>query len=148
MAASLAVVSEAALVYIARYRNMVISLGTIAVQAVLSLAFIMLLKQRGLGEAWLAAAVAAALACALAIASLVKSRLAQRLLGAPVSVWRWPIVAAAAAAVLVGQIFIRLPEWVELAFGIPAILAVYSWIIWLRGFKQEDRVLFRKASNR
>ena len=46
----------------------------------------------------------------------------------------------------VGQIFIRLPEWVELAVGIPAILAVYGWLLWKRGFREEDRVLFRKMA--
>jgi hypothetical protein len=37
-----------------------------------------------------------------------------------------------------------LPEWAELAFGIPAILASYSWMLWHRCFGPEDRVLFRK----
>jgi len=37
-----------------------------------------------------------------------------------------------------------LPEWAELAFGLPAILAVYCWTIWHKGFGPEDRVLFRR----
>jgi len=53
---------------------------------------------------------------------------------------------AAAGAVFVGQIFIRLPEWVELALGVPAILIVYGWLLWKRGFHEEDRVLFRKMA--
>jgi O-antigen/teichoic acid export membrane protein len=145
VAAALAVVSEAALVYIARHRNMMLSLATIALQAVLSVAILFWLQSRGYGEAWLAAGVAGALVIALAIGSLVKSLLAQRLLGAPVSVWRWPILIAAAAAVLAGQVFIRLPEWIELAAGVPAILGIYGWLIWTRGFKEDDRVLFRKT---
>lgn len=144
--AALAVVSEAALVYIARLRNMLISLGMITVQAVASVAILFAMQRQGLSEAWMAAGVAMGLCIALAINSLIKSRLASRLLGAPVSVWRWSIVWAAAGAVFVGQIFIRLPEWVELAFGIPAILAVYGWLLWKRGFHEDDRVLFRKMA--
>ena len=143
--ASPAVVSEAALVYVARYRNMLVSLAMIGVQAALSLLLVTLLKSRGFNEAWQAAGVAAALAVALALGSLVKSRLAAQLLGAPVNVWRWPIVMAAAAAVIVGQIAIRLPEWAELLFGMPAILGVYCWLVWQRGFNAEDRMLLRKT---
>jgi O-antigen/teichoic acid export membrane protein len=144
--ASLAVVSEAAMVYIARHRNMLISLCMIAGQAVLSVGFVTVARAQGYGESWQAASVAAALVVALAIASAVKSRVVARLLDAPVSVWRWSILGAAAAAIIVGQIFIRLPEWVEIAFGIPAILGVYGWIIWTRGFREDDRTLFRKAT--
>ena len=90
--ASLAVVSEAALVYIARLRNMLISLGMITVQAVASVAILFVMQREGLSEAWMAAGVAMGLCIALAISSVVKSRLASRLLGAPVSVWRWSIV--------------------------------------------------------
>ncbi len=143
--ASLAVVSEAALVYIARHRNMLISLGVIGVQAALTAGVLWWLRDRGWPEPWLAAAAAGSLAAALAIGSLIKSRLAQRLLGGAVTLWRWPLVVATAAAVLVGQIVIRLPEWAELAFGIPAILGVYGWLIWTRGFKADDRILFRKT---
>jgi O-antigen/teichoic acid export membrane protein len=146
VAASLAVVSEAALVYIARHRNMLISLAMIALQGVLSVGLLLTLKSQGYGESWLAAGVAAALVIALAISSMVKSLLAQRVLGAPVSVWRWPLVVAAAGAVFVGQIAIRLPEWAELSIGLPAILGVYCWLIWTRGFRDEDRVLFKKVS--
>ena len=57
----------------------------------------------------------------------------------------WPLVWAAGPAVLVGWSATQfLPEWAELAFGIPAILGVYGWVIWHRGFGPEDRVLFRK----
>jgi hypothetical protein len=37
-----------------------------------------------------------------------------------------------------------LPEWAELALGIPAILAVYCATMWRFGFGPDDRVLFRK----
>jgi hypothetical protein len=49
-------------------------------------------------------------------------------------------------AVLVGWFVKMLPEWAELAFGIPAILGVYCLVIWKRGFGPEDRVLFRKQT--
>lgn len=144
--ASPAVVSEAALVYVARYRNLLVSCAMIALQGLLSLLFLVTLERQGFSEAWMAAGVAAALAIALGMGSIVKSRLATHVLGARVSTWRWPIVIAAAAAVLVGQLFIRLPEWVELLIGIPSILGVYCWLIWTRGFKEDDRILFRKAT--
>ncbi|RJT22629.1 lipopolysaccharide biosynthesis protein [Chakrabartia godavariana] len=144
--ASLAVVSEAALVYIARHRNMLISFGMIAAQAFVSAGILFAMQREGMSEASMAAGVAGGLCIALGIASIIKSRLASRLLGAPVSVWRWSLVWAAAGAVLVGQVFIRLPEWIELAVGIPAILAVYGWLLWKRGFREEDRVLFRKMA--
>ena len=61
---------------------------------------------------------------ALGLASILKARLLCRLLGAPVQGWRWPLVWAAAAAIVVGYAASpRLPqslEWVELAFGIAA----------------------------
>ena len=144
--AALAVVSEAALVYVARHRNMLISFAMIGLQALLTIVVLYALQKEGLDEPWIAAGAAASLCLALAVGSLAKSLLARRMLDAPVSVWRWPLVSAAFVAVLVGQIFIRLPEWVELAFGIPAILGVYCWVIWKRGFQEEDRVLFRRLT--
>jgi O-antigen/teichoic acid export membrane protein len=142
--AALAVVSEAALVYVARHRNMLISLGMIGVQALLSVGFILLLRAQGYGEAWQAAGVAVALLVSLALGSIIKSRLAARLLQGPVSVWRWPILWAVGAVVLAGQAFIRLPQWMELAIGIPAMLALYGWIVWTRCFGENDRVLFKR----
>ncbi len=142
--AALAVVSEAALIYVAAKRNLAISLLALGLQAGLSVGLIVLLKAEGLPELWQAAAVAAALAASLAVSSLVKSRLAGRVLGAPIRLWRWALVAAGTAAGLVGLIAIRLPEWMELAFGIPAILAAYALVIWRWGFGEDDRAFFRK----
>ncbi len=51
---------------------------------------------------------------------------------------------AAAAAVVVGQVVIRFPEWFQLSFGLVAMLGVYAWVIWTRGFGPEDRVLFKR----
>lgn len=145
--AATAVVSEAALIYMARVRNVIVSIATIALQALLTVAGIMLVEQAGLGDLYRAAAAALALALALAFASVVKARMLARLLGEPVNNWRWALVWAAAPAVLVGWLATRyLPEWAELLFGIPAILGIYGWVIWTRGFGPEDRVLFRKGN--
>jgi O-antigen/teichoic acid export membrane protein len=145
--AATAVVSEAALIYIARLRNFFLSVATIALQAVLSVAGIMLVERLGYGELYRAAAVAIALMLALGFASVVKANVLARLIDQPVNNWRWALVWAVAPAVLVGWIVTRfLPEWAELLFGIPAILGVYGFVIWHLGFGPEDRLLFRKST--
>jgi hypothetical protein len=141
--AATAVVSEAALVYMARKRNLMISLLMIGVQIVLSLALILGMRAMGWPLAFQAAGPAIALMLALGLASILKARLLARLLNAPVSGWRWPLIWAAGAAVPVGYLFVNLPEWMELALGIPAILATFGFVIWKRGFTHEDRALFR-----
>ncbi len=146
VAAATAVVSEAALVYVARLRNLWVSLATIAVQAGLTVGGIMLTTRLGLNDNYRAAAAAAALLLALGLASVVKAWILSRILREPVNSWRWPLVWAAAPATLVGWAATQfLPEWAELAFGIPAILFVYGYVIWHKGFGPEDRVLFRRS---
>ena len=142
--AATAVVSESALVYTARKRNLAISIGTIVLQAGLTIGLIMLVNHLGFGEPFKAAAAAMALMLALGMASLVKAWLLSRILKAPVSNWRWALVYATAPAVVVGYLATLLPEWAELIFGIPAILLTYGYVIWHKGFGPEDRVLFRK----
>ncbi len=142
--AATAVVSEAALVYVARKRNLAISLGTIALQAVLTVGAIMLVEKMGYGEPFKAAGAALALMLALGAASLVKAWLLSHILGHRVNNWRWALVWAAAPAILVGYLATLMPEWAELIIGIPLILGTYGWVIWHRGFGPEDRVLFRK----
>lgn len=144
VAASTAVVSESVLVYIARKRNLAISVGIIALQAALTIGLIALAGRLDLGEGFKAAGAAGALLLALGTSSLIKAVLLKTLLKSPVSNWRWPLVYAAAAAVVVGFAAKLLPEWAELLLGIPAIAAVYAYVIWHRGFGPEDRVLFRK----
>ncbi|WP_338467925.1 oligosaccharide flippase family protein [Novosphingobium sp. ZN18A2] len=156
--AATAVVSEAALIYMARMRNLWISLATIGLQAVLTVALILAVRAApgwtlpggyrfdpekvGLFQA---AAAALALAISLGFASIMKSRLLSRLLGQRVNNWRWALVWAAAPAGLVGWLAGRfLPEWAELSFGIAAILLVYGAVIWRLGFGPEDRVLFKR----
>jgi O-antigen/teichoic acid export membrane protein len=144
VAASMAVVSESVLVYIARKRNLAISVGVIALQAVLTIVLIEAAGRFGLDEGFEAAGAAGALMIALAVSSLIKALLLKHLLKAPVSNWRWALVYAAAPAVVVGYAFTFLPEWMELVFGVPAILGTYAFVIWRRGFDDGDKVLFRK----
>jgi hypothetical protein len=92
---------------------------------------------------WKATGPAIALLVALGLAAIIKARLLRHMLGAPVSGWRWALIWAAAAAMIVGQIVILLPEWAEIMFGIPAILAAFGAIMWVKGFGPEDRELFR-----
>lgn len=143
--AATAVVSEAALIYIARLKNLWVSLGTIALQALLTVGAMLAIDTYGFNEYYRSAGAAAALMLSLAVASIVKGFMLSRLLGDSVSNWRWPLVWAVAPAVVVGWFATQyLPEWAELLFGIPAILGIYGWVIWHRGFGSEDRVLFRK----
>ena len=142
--AATAVVSEAVLIYVARVLNLWISIATIGLQAALTVVLILAVERLGFGEPFKAAAAALALMIALGLASLVKARLLSRILGYSVNNWRWALVWAAAPAVVVGFLATRLPEWAELIFGIPAILATYCWVIWHKGFGPEDRVLFRR----
>lgn len=144
--AATAVVSEAALIYVARVRNLAVSLGTIALQGVLTVALIMLARELGLNELYQAAAAALALAIALGLASFVKARLLSKILQEPINSWRWALVWATFPAVLIGYGVVHLPEWLELSLGVPAILGVYGYVIWRRGFGPEDRVLFRKQA--
>lgn len=143
--AALAVVSEAALVYMARVRNLVVSIGTITFQAVLTVGAMLLVDHYGYSDLYRGAGAAAALLVALATASLVKSFMLSRILKESVNNFRWALIYAAAPAVVVGWIATRyLPEWAELLFGVPAILGIYGWVIWRRGFGPDDRVLFRR----
>ncbi len=144
--AATAAVSEAALVYVARHRNLLISLLMIAVQAAVTVSIILAMRVLGWSQAFQAAGAAIGLSLALALASVLKARLLSRLLGAPVQGWRWPLVWAAAAAIVVGFGFTALPqafEWAELAIGVPLIMLTFGWVVWLRGFTEEDRLLFR-----
>ena len=142
--AATAVVSEAALIYVARLRNLWVSTATIALQAALTIAAMLFADRLGWNEGWRAGAAAAALMLALGVSSLVKAVMLSRILKQRINNWRWALVWAAAAAVVVGQLVILLPQWGQLVIGIPVILGVYGWIIWTRGFGPEDRVLFKR----
>jgi len=145
--ASPGAVSESALVYIARHRNLVISTCVLAFQIALSFALILAMRWAGWPINYQAAGVAVALMVALACGSVVKAVFLSRLLGASVNPIRWPLVWAAIAAIVVGAAFTSLPkrlEWAELLIGVPAIGATYAFILWKWAFGGEDRALFRK----
>ncbi|WP_284126349.1 lipopolysaccharide biosynthesis protein [Parerythrobacter aestuarii] len=142
--AATAVVSEAALVYVARVRNFWISIGTITLQGALTMGLLEFIRRSDMGEGFMAAGAAISLMLALGIASLVKAMLLGRILGHSINNWRWALVWAAAPAVVVGYFATLMPEWIELIVGIPLILGTYGYVIWHRGFGPEDRVLFRK----
>jgi O-antigen/teichoic acid export membrane protein len=142
--AAAAVVSEAALIYVARHRNMVISLTMLAIEAGLGAGFILLMRSAHWPVAWQATGPAAALCVALAFASIVKTRLLSRLLGGRVSGWRPDIIWALAAGLVVGipaRMF--LPELWQLILGIPLVLAAFGLVVWKFGFGPDDRELFR-----
>ena len=143
--AATAVVSESALVYIARHRNMMISFATILLQILLSFALIVGMRAAGLPETVQAVGPAMALPIALGFAAVLKARLLSGLLGAPVSPWRWALVWAATVATIVGFVATSIPEWSELLIGMPAILIAYGWVVWKRGFTAEDRLLFKRS---
>jgi O-antigen/teichoic acid export membrane protein len=141
-------VSEAGLVYVARHRNLMLSIAMLGFQVALSFLLIFVARDLDLPLMAQAAMPAVALALSLGLGSIVKSRLLARLLGAPVSAWRWPWVWAVLATSLAGWAFVQLPpelEWAELMIGIPAMLAVYGFVLWRWAFKDEDRALFQKA---
>ena len=145
--ASTGAVSETALVYMARHRNLLISAAMLLFQVLLSFALIFAARGVGWRPAWQAACPAVALMVSVALTSLIKARFLSQLLHAPVSPLRWPIVWAAAAGVAVGWLFTRLPprlEWAELVFGLPAIAAAYLYILWRFAFAEADRALFAR----
>jgi O-antigen/teichoic acid export membrane protein len=141
--AAAAVVSEAALIYVARKRNMGISLVMLAMEAGLAAALILAMRDEGLPPAYQATGPAIALCIALAFASITKSWLLRRQLGASVSGWRWDIAWATAAGLVVGAgVHWLLPDGLQL-LGVPAILIAFGAVLWTKGFGPEDRELFR-----
>jgi O-antigen/teichoic acid export membrane protein len=142
--AATAVVSEAALIYIARTRNMIISLIMLAIEAGLAASLMLIMKGQGFPPAFQATGPAIGLCVALAFASIAKSRLLKKELGAPVSGFRWDLAWATAAGVIAGM-FVRLavPEDWQLPLGVPLILVAFFAVLWTKGFKAADRELFR-----
>lgn len=147
--ASMGAVSESALVYVARHRNLLISATMLTFQVVLSLALVFGMRALGWSPQYQAAGPAAGLMVSLLLTSILKSRLLAQRLGAPVSGVRWPLIWAAAVAIAVGAAFTALPhrlEWAELVFGLPAIAGSYAFVLWRWAFGPPDRALFQKKS--
>jgi len=141
--AAMAAVSEGALIYVARHRNMLISFVMLALEAGFAVALILLMRAWNFPVMWQATGPAIGLLLALGFAAVAKSRLLCGILGERVNGWRWPLIWAAAAGTVVGYLATILPEWAELLFGIPAILLAFGAILWTKGFGPEDRELFR-----
>lgn len=155
--ASTGSVCESALVYVARHRNLMISAGVLLFQIALSFALVAwmrsldwehsLFAQLGKNkDAVQGASVAVALLVALTIGSIVKSNFLAHLLKARVAGWRWSMLIAIVAALVVGEAFAALPkryEWIELSVGLPAILITYLSVLWLWVFRPADRALIK-----
>ena len=125
---------------------MVISLAMIALQAVLSVALILLSCRaaRLADPMWQATGPGDRADAGAGLRGGRQGAAAVAAARRPVSGWRWPLIWAAAAAVVVGQLVILLPEWAELIVRHPA----RSWLRSARccgpsGFGPEDRELFR-----
>jgi len=145
--ASTGAVCETGLVYIARLKNLSVSICVLMLQIVLSFLFVFIAREQGWSEPVQAAGPALALAVSLTIGSAAKAILLYKLTGAPVVSIRPSFFAAIAIASLVGGAFTSLPksaEWAELSFGMPAILITYLFVIIKFGFGPEDKALFRK----
>jgi O-antigen/teichoic acid export membrane protein len=147
VAASTGAVCESALVYIARLRNLAISLFMLGFQVGLSFGLIFAMRAVGWPVNFQAAGPAVALLVSLGISSIIKANFLSHLLKARVSGLRRPLIWAAMAAIAVGTIFTSLPkryEWAELIIGLPAIFASYAFVLHRWAFGPEDRALFGK----
>lgn len=145
-AASTGAVSESALVYIARFRNLLISAGMLCFQIGLSFALIFAMRGIGWPVNYQAAGPAIALFTSVGLTSIIKSSFLSHLLKARVAGWRWPMLWGALAAILVGGAFTMLPkrfEWAEVVIGIPAIAGTYLFVLFRWALTPADRALFK-----
>jgi len=142
--AAAAVVSEAALIYVARTRNMIISLIMLALEAGLAAGLILIMEDENFPQAFQATGPAIGLCVALGFASITKSRLLSKKLGDPVSGWRWDLAWATSAGVAAGAaVRLLLPQTLQLVIGVPVIMVAFFSVLWTKGFGPEDRELFR-----
>ena len=141
-------VSESALVYMARHRNLMLSLGLLLFQVGLSFALVAGMRRLGWPATWQAAGPAAALAISVSCSSVLKSWLLSRLLGHSVRDFRPAFLLAIAVSSLVGAAVMLLParyEWAEMVVGVPLIVGSYAAVLWRGAFRPEDRALFQRA---
>lgn len=137
--AATAAVSESALIFTNPNRNLMWSVVGISLQAALTLALVPFFGAPG---------AAAGLALSAAFVSIMKARLLKADLGARVAGWRWAMLLATCAALVVGLVVQLLPPFWQIGTGIPTILATYAAVLWFKGFRATDRLLFarRKAA--
>src|SRR6185437_14987114 len=140
--AAMAVVSESALIYVARTQNMMISLIMLTLEAGLAAGLILAMRGQGFPLTFQATGPAIGLCVALGFASIAKSLLLSNKLGAAVSGWRWDLAWATSAGIIVGAaVRYLLPQSLQLVIGVPAIMAAFGAILWTKGFGPEDREL-------
>jgi hypothetical protein len=142
--AATAFVSEAALIYMARTQNMILSLIMLALEAGLAAGLILAMRTEGLELAYQSTGPAIGLCLALGFASVTKASLLKKQLHARVSGLRWDLLWATAAGVVVGAgVHYFLSGFVQLIIGVPAIMAAFGAVLWKTGFGPEDRQLFK-----
>ncbi|WP_265587407.1 lipopolysaccharide biosynthesis protein [Sphingomicrobium arenosum] len=141
--AAMAAVSDAALIYLARHRNMIIGFIMLGIEAATGAAAILILRSLGYPPEIQAAGAAAGLAIAFGFAAVAKAWLLSGIVNTSVSGWRWPLVWAAVATVPLGLMIGRLPDWAQLTMGAPTILLIFGIVVWRWGFGPEDRELFK-----
>ncbi len=147
VAATPGAVAEAGLVYMARHRNLMVSILLLGFQAALSFALVFQMRAMGLDVHVQAVGPAVALVLTLALGSTIKCWMLARMTGASVFSLRPGFVAAILVAGAVGWAFTLLPhrlEWLELSVGVPAIFIAYFAVIGKWAFGPEDRALFKK----
>ena len=135
--AAAAVVSEAALIYVARTRNMVISLIMLALEAGLAAALILVMRAQGLPLAFQATGPAIALVRGARLSPRSPSRGCWRRSSArAVSGWRWDLAWATAAGRRRrrGGRATACRETLQLIIGVPAILVAFGAVLWTKGF--------------
>ncbi len=144
-------VSEGALVYMARHRNLMTSLTVLAAQIMMTIGFIHLfdILFPGVDENRPVQGIGAALALALAalFSSMLKVMLLHHLIPERVSGLRWIFVPATIATSIAGYAVLNYltPFW-QLALGLPVLVALYGGLIWNFGFRGPDRLLFSRLS--
>nr|WP_279639187.1 oligosaccharide flippase family protein [Sphingomicrobium sediminis] len=141
--AAMAAVSDAALIYLARHRNMLIGFFMLGLQVAFGVGAILVLRSMEYPAEIQAAGAAIGLAMALGFAALAKAWLLSGIVDAPVSGWRWPLVWAGIATVPVGLLIVQMRDLGQLVIGIPALLLVFGAVVWRWGFGPDDRELFK-----
>ena len=144
--AAAAVVSEAALIYVARTRNMIISLIMLALEAGLAACLILVMRSEGLPPAFQATGPGdRRCASRSAFASITKSRLlGERARRAGVGLALGPRLGDRGRRRRSARsCTCSCRETLQLVIGVPAILVAFGAVLWTKGFGPEDRALFR-----